>query len=416
MDRGRKDSGKIAYFDCFSGISGDMTLGALLDCGLELAQLQEMLARLPLGGYRLEAARVTRYSLAGTDLRVLLDEDRSPPHRHLPEIAALIDKSALPGPVKERSRAVFTRLAEAEAAVHGTAVEEVHFHEVGAVDAIVDIVGSVAALHLLGIERLYCSPLPLGGGSVTAAHGILPLPAPATLKLLQQRRVPVYGREETKHELVTPTGAAIVTALAERFGAPPPFNLERVGYGSGKLDPGYANYLRIFIGTPRSPSALQRESLQIIEANIDDLNPEISGYLMERLFAGGAWDVYHTPVQMKKNRPAVKLTVLAPPQHLHGLMEIVFQESSTMGLRVLEAQKYILPRETVTVDTAWGPVRVKVADDGSGAGLRHYAPEYEDCAGIARQRGLPLKTVFRAVERLFCRQQEQAGTEPPPEK
>ncbi len=406
---------KIAYFDCFSGISGDMTLGALLDCGLELAQLQEMLARLPLGGYRLEAARVSRYSLAGTDLQVILEEEGPPLHRHLSDIEALIDNSTLPGAVKEKSRAVFTRLAEAEAAVHGTTIDEVHFHEVGAVDAIVDIVGSVAAMHLLRIERLYCSPLPLGGGSVTAAHGLLPLPAPATLRLLQQRRAPVYGRE-TDHELVTPTGAAIVTALAAGFGAPPPFHLEQVGYGSGKLDPGYANYLRIFVGTPRTPHALQQESMQIIEANIDDLNPEISGYLMEQLFAGGAWDVFFTPVQMKKNRPAVKLTVLAPPQHLSNLVEIVFQESSTMGLRVLEAQKYVQPRETVTVTTEWGPVRIKLAPGGAGAEPRHFAAEYEDCAKIARQTGVPLKKVFRSAERSFARQLEQAGAEPPPGK
>ncbi len=394
---------RIAYFDCYSGISGDMTLGALLDCGLELSQLQEMLAKLPLSGYRLELSRVTRYSLAGSDLQVILEDD-SPGQRHLPEIEKLILGSALPDPVKEKSRAIFANLAAAEAAVHGTSLEEVHFHEVGAVDAIVDIVGSVAALHLLGIEQVFCSPLPVGGGMVRASHGLLPLPAPAVLELFKQRQVPVYGREG-RHELVTPTGAAIVTTLAAGFGPPPSFIFETVGYGSGNLDPGYANYLRIFIGETTSPPLSDPEPLQAIEANIDDLNPEVFGYLMERLFAGGAWDVYYTPVQMKKNRPAVKLTALTAPRYLHRLVEIIFQETSTMGLRVLEAQKFVRPRRIIAVSTEWGPVQVKVALDEAGGGGQHYAIEYEDCAKIARKTGIPLKEIYRRVERLFARQQ-----------
>ena len=394
---------RIAYFDCYSGISGDMTLGALLDCGLELSQLQEMLAKLPLSGYRLELSRVTRYSLAGSDLQVILEDD-SPGHRHLPEIEELILGSSLPDPVKEKSRAVFVNLAAAEAAVHGTSLEEVHFHEVGAIDAIVDIVGSVAALHLLGIEQVFCSPLPVGGGMVRAAHGLLPLPAPAVLELFKKRSVPVYGREGL-HELVTPTGAAIVTTLAAGFGPPPSFVFETVGYGSGKLDPGYANYLRIFIGEVTSPPLSDPEPLQAIEANIDDLNPEVFGYLMERLFAGGAWDVYYTPVQMKKNRPAVKLTALTAPRHLHRLVEIIFRETSTMGLRVLEAQKFVRQRQIVELSTEWGPVRVKVALDETGGDCQHYAIEYEDCAKIARKTGIPLKEIYRRVERLFARQQ-----------
>lgn len=396
--------GKIAYFDCYSGISGDMTLGALLDCGLELMQLQEILAKLPLSGYRLELSRVSRYGLAGTDLQVILEED-SPCHRHLPEITELLRRSALPDPVKEKSTAVFANLAAAEAAVHGTSIEEVHFHEVGAVDAIVDIVGSVAALHLLGIEQVFCSSLPVSGGMVSAGHGLLPLPAPAVLELFKKRKVPVYGREG-HHELVTPTGAAIVTTLAAGFGPPPAFSFETVGYGSGKWDPGYANYLRIFIGELSSPSLVYPEQLQAIEANIDDLSPEVFGYLMERLFAGGAWDVYYTPVQMKKNRPGVKLTALTSPRYLHRLVRIIFQETSTMGLRVLEAQKFVRPRQVVAVSTEWGPVQVKVTLDAAGGGGPHYAIEYEDCAKIARQTGIPLKEVFRRVERIFAREQQ----------
>lgn len=410
---GNRGSTRVAYFDCYSGISGDMTLGALLDCGLEISRLQEMLSGLPLSGYRLEASRVSRYGLAGTDLRVVLEESSSE-QRHLSEIKELIHRSILPEPVKEKSSAIFDNLAAAEAAVHGVPIEDVHFHEVGAVDAIVDIVGSVAAMHLLEIGQIYCSPLPVGGGTVISAHGLLPLPAPAVLELLQRRRVPVYGRE-TRHELVTPTGAAIITTLAAAFGPPPAFALEAVGYGSGKLDPGYANYLRIFTGSVARPSVFNQEPLQVIEANIDDLNPEIFGYLMERLFAAGAWDVYYTPVQMKKNRPAVKLTVLTSPQHLNRLVEIVFQETSTMGLRVLGAQKYIRSRKMVTVATEWGPVRVKLTPVEAGAGPQHYAVEYEDCAGIARRTGIPLKEIYRRVEGLFARQQRQISPLPPEE-
>lgn len=408
MSGGPIDS-KVAYFDCFSGISGDMTLGALLDCGLEISRLREMLSKLPLSGYLLKASRVSRYGLAATDLQVVL-EDSSPRQRDLPEILRLIRRSTLPDPVKEKSTAVFTNLAEAEAAVHGTPVEKVHFHEVGAVDAIVDIVGSVAAMHLLGITRVHCSPLPLGGGTVTSAHGLLPLPAPAVLELLKKRRVPVYGREAS-HELVTPTGAAIVTALAVDFGPPPSFVLEAAGCGSGKLDPGYANLLRILVGRPASSPFCYLEPLQVIEANIDDLNPEIFGYLMERLLTAGAWDVYYTPVQMKKNRPAVKLSVLTSPQFLDRLVEVVFKETSTMGLRVLETKKYVRPRETVTVTTQWGPVRVKRTPDRACGGHPHHAIEFEDCAKIARETGLPLKEIYRCVEKLFTRQEPEEPSE-----
>lgn len=288
---------KVAYFDCFSGISGDMILGALIDCGLELRRLQELLSGLKLSGYRLEAKKFPATGWPAPMCRLL--SSMTPRQRHLPEIKEMIRQSDLPAPVKENSAAVFENLAAAEAEVHGVSIDEVHFHEVGAVDAIVDIVGCAGGLHLLRIGRLCCSPLPIGGGTVRSAHGLLPLPAPAVMQLLQRRRVPVYGRE-TRHELVTPTGAAIVTTLAAAFGPPPSIELEAVGYGSGKLDPGYANYLRIFTGSSASSSLFEQEPLQVIEANIDDLNPEIYGYLMERLFAEGAWDVYYTPVQMKR--------------------------------------------------------------------------------------------------------------------
>lgn len=395
---------KLLYFDCYSGISGDMILAALLDSGVQLKSFLELLGGLRLGGYRLKAEKVIRYGICGTNVEVQLDSsDRV--HRHLPQITALIGDSALPGPVKDKSIAVFKNLAGAEAAVHGISVDKVHFHEVGAVDAIVDIVGCVVLLHLLSVDKVCCSPLPLGRGMVQAAHGTLPLPAPATLELLKRHRVPVYGRN-TEMELVTPTGAALLTTLAGTFGPPPAFTLQDVGYGAGKLDPGYPNFLRVFIGAveddpPVDNVNLLEDQVWLIEANIDDLNPEIYGYLMERLFEEGALDVYFTPIQMKKNRPAVKLAVLASPEKFTFLTEIVFRETSTLGLRVTEARKIMKRREVETVDTQWGPVRVKLVPPAPGEQLQHYAPEHEDCLAIARRTGLPLKEVYRLVESRF---------------
>jgi pyridinium-3,5-bisthiocarboxylic acid mononucleotide nickel chelatase len=391
--------GKAIYFDCYSGVSGDMTLGALLDCGVALEDLNRLLAGLALPGYRLQAETVTRYGLAGTRLTVLLDRADTH-HRHLSGIVRLIRESSLPEPVREQSAAVFENLAAAEAAVHGIPVEQVHFHEVGAVDAIVDIVGSAAALYLLGVGAVYCSSLPYARGMVRAAHGLLPLPAPATLELIKRRRAPVYGRE-TEFELVTPTGAAIVTTLAEGFGPPPPMNVEAVGYGAGSLDPGYPNFLRVMLGTRAPGVPAYEERVQLIEANIDDLNPEIYGYLMEKLLAGGAMDVFLTPIQMKKNRPAIKLTVLAAPSKLQPLLEMIFHETSTLGVRTFEGCKIMRPRAFETVQTEWGPVRVKLVPVAGQAMPVHFAPEYEDCLAIARRTGVPLKEVYRQVEYLF---------------
>ncbi|HOB87800.1 MAG TPA: nickel pincer cofactor biosynthesis protein LarC [Bacillota bacterium] len=392
---------KIAYFDCYSGISGNMVLGALLDCGLELNRLQELLGGLKLPGYQLQVEPARSYGLAGTRVTVLVQEQER--HRHLPEIRELIDSSSLPEAVKEKSLAVFAALARAEAAVHGIAEEEVHFHEVGAVDAIVDIVGSVAALFLLGVEEVCCSPLPVGSGMVRCAHGLLPLPAPATLELLKSRRVPVYGRE-TQAELVTPTGAALATALAREFGPLPEMAVEAVGYGAGSADLGYPNFLRVILGRASRELPLYEERVQVLEANIDDLNPEILGYLMEQLLEAGALDAYFVPIQMKKNRPAVKLTVLSPLHLLPDLAKLVFRESSTLGVRVAEMRKIMRARRHEAVETPWGPVRVKYVPPREGEPLLDFAPEYEDCLKAARLSGLPLKEVYRLVEHLFRRQ------------
>ena len=390
---------KILYFDCYSGISGDMTLGALLDLGVELQRLQDILAGLKLDGYRLGAEKVSRGAIAGTRAVVSLD-DSPPVERRLSDILHLIDDSSLPQPVKAKSSAIFTNLAEAEAEVHGIPVEKVHFHEVGAVDALVDIVGSAAALYLLKIDRIYCSPLPVGRGEVQTAHGRLPLPAPATLELLARRKVPVCG-SDLDFELVTPTGAAIVTTLADSFGPLPAFNIEAVGYGAGSIDPGYPNYLRLVSGFRQSAGPVYEEEVAVIETNIDDLNPEVFGYLMERLFEAGALDVCYTSVQMKKNRPAVQLTILSPPEKIKLLQDLVFSETSTLGLRITTARKIMRLRETKTVQTEWGPVRIKYSPGADRRYPLHFAPEYEDCHKIARLSGLPLKEVYSLAEHLF---------------
>ncbi|NMA92554.1 MAG: nickel pincer cofactor biosynthesis protein LarC [Firmicutes bacterium] len=391
---------KIAYFDCYSGISGDMALGGLLDCGLELSMLQDFLSGLKLDGYHLSRKQVKLYGLTGTKLTVNTTGPE-PPSRHLADIEKLIEQSSLPAPVREKSLRVFNHLARAEAAVHGVSVQRVHFHEVGAVDAIVDIVGTVSALHLLGIEQLFCSPLPLSSGMTDSSHGRIPLPAPATLELLRHRRAPLYGCP-VEVELVTPTGAALITALADGFGPPPPFKLEQVGYGAGEFDPGYPNFLRVLMGRrPVKGGALEQQIKQV-EANIDDLNPEIYGYLMEQLFRAGALDVYFSPIQMKKNRPAVKLTVLTLPTALQGVIQIIFDETSTLGLRVTAATKIMRPRETITVNTRWGPVKIKLTTARPGhLESVHFAPEYEDCREIALRAGVPLKEVYREVELLY---------------
>jgi len=391
--------GKIIYFDCYSGISGDMTLGALLDLGLDLDRLRASLAGLPLRGYRLVAEKVTRGGLAGTRAQVIVEE-RQQQQRQLPQIEELINNADLPGPVKATSKAIFNNLAEAEATVHGITADQVHFHEVGAVDAIVDVVGTAAALHLLEVMAVYSSPLPMGSGEVQTEHGKLPLPAPATLELVAKRKAPVYGSRE-KVELVTPTGAAIITTVAKEFGPLPEFLPEAVGYGAGSYELSYPNYLRLLLGQTEITTSFYTDQLIQLEANIDDLNPEIYGYLMEKLFTCGAVDVFFTPIQMKKNRPAVQLTALIPPHLLPDIRNLIFTETSTMGLRFRQAQKVMKPRETGQVDTKWGTIRIQYCPNPPGEQLFHYAPEYEDCRKVALASGLPLKEVYRLAEHLF---------------
>ena len=382
---------KIAYFDCFSGISGNMILGALVDAGLEVERLKTELARLSLSGYTLGAQMVRRRYLRGTHIEVGVSEEGV--ERHLHEIEEIIEGSDLPDEVKARSLAIFQRLAEAEAHVHGIPVERVHFHEVGAMDAIVDVVGAVVGLRLLGIEQVYASQVHVGRGTVTCAHGTLPVPAPATQELL--RGVPIYGRD-VDAELVTPTGAAILTTLAERFGAAPPMRVEQVGYGAGSRDLPLPNLLRVSIGeTTEQVEGYEEDVVTVIETNIDDMNPQLYEHVMKRLFDAGALDVFLTPIQMKRNRPGVQLSVLVAEELVADALDVLFAETTTIGVRTCPMRRWKLGRERVVVETRYGPVGVKVARRGGT--VMNVAPEYRECQRVAGEQGVPLKEVYQAA-------------------
>jgi pyridinium-3,5-bisthiocarboxylic acid mononucleotide nickel chelatase len=387
---------RAIYFDCFSGASGDMLLGALVGCGVSLDALTAELATLPLAGYRLAQSEVQRAGIAATKVDVLVEPGEQP-HRRLADIRALIDGSRLPRQDKDAATRVFERLGAAEAAVHGVGIEDVAFHEVGAVDAIVDVLGTVVGLRLLGVEAVFCSPLPVGSGEVRAAHGRLPVPGPATLALLAQANAPIAARRPgDDFELLTPTAAALLTSLA-RF-EQPALRLERAGYGAGGKDPATRpNVLRAWLGEMSSDAGMAVRTLVLVETTIDDLNPEIYGFLLERLFAAGALDAWYTPVQMKKNRPGLLVTALCPPEVESALVATLLRETSTLGVRARELRRYAAEREIVQVATALGEARVNVKRL-PGEPPRA-APEYEDCAALARSSGLPLVEVYLIVAR-----------------
>ena len=382
---------KVAYFDCFAGASGDMILGALMDAGLSPDDLRERLSALRLPGWRLNVQRIVKHGLAAISVEV--ESEAESAERTLGDIEALIANGALPERDRTLALRIFRRLAEAEAQVHGVSPEEVHFHEVGAVDAIVDVVGAVSGLSLLGVERVHVSPLPLGRGFVHAAHGLLPLPGPAVIELL--RGVPVVGRE-TEGETVTPTGAAILTTLAASYGALPPFTIQHVGYGAGRREADYPNMLRVLIGETEIEANV--EWLVLLETNIDDLNPQVYDHVMNRLFGAGALDVWLAPVHMKKNRPGVLVSVLCQAANEAALTEILFRETTTLGLRRQMTERRRLPREIREVQTRFGPARVKVAF-ADGQVLRA-VPEYDDCKHLAEANGVPLREVLAEAERL----------------
>jgi pyridinium-3,5-bisthiocarboxylic acid mononucleotide nickel chelatase len=387
---------KLAYFDCFSGISGDMTLGALLDAGCDIELLRTELRGLQVPGWELSAEKVWKNGMAATCARVKTEDQ--PKHRPLRAILQILRDSKLTAPVRDRASAIFQKLGEAEAHVHDVPIDKIHFHEVGAVDAIVDIVGACIAFHALGIERFACSPLNVGGGRVKMAHGVLPVPAPATANLLQGK--PTYSNG-VQHELVTPTGAAIVATLCDSFGPQPAMSVSAIGYGAGAADlEGQPNVLRIMIGEAAEKVVPGfDQGITVIEANLDDMNPQIYGYLQEKALAAGALDVFTTPVQMKKNRPGTLLTVLCQPADTSALMSLIFAETTTFGVRTHSAQRRILPRELVKVATSFGEVRVKLSRVNGR--ILHVAPEYDDCRKLAEEKNVPLQRVINEALRSY---------------
>ena len=371
---------KIAHFDAFSGIAGDMTVAALIDAGAPADDLFAGLDSLATGA-RFTVERVKRHGIAGTKFNVEFEDQKT--HRHLPHIVKMIEASALSEMVKANAIHVFEVLGAAEAQVHGVPIEKVHFHEVGAVDSICDIVGACYGLELLGIESVHCSPINTGSGTVEADHGTMPVPTPATALLLTGK--PAYARgPET--ELTTPTGAALMTALAAGFGALPPMQLSAQGFGAGTKDfPQMANLLRVLIG--ETSGAAESTTVSVLEANIDDCSPQVLGYAMERLFGAGALDVTLSPLVMKKQRPGSLLRVIATTETREDLVAIIFNETTTLGLRVYEAERRVQARVHEIVETPFGPVRVKVGEYGA-------SPEYEDCRELALKTGVPLKEIF----------------------
>jgi uncharacterized protein (TIGR00299 family) protein len=461
---------KVAYFDCIAGASGDMILGALVDAGLPLHVLVERLQALHLPDFNLEAQKVTKSAFSATKVNVIVADDV--PERHLSDIINIVEESDLPVDIQKQAIDIFQKIGSAEASIHGTSLDHVHLHELGGVDTIVDVVGALVGLQALGIEHIVCSPIPLGRGFIRGAHGAIPLPAPATVALL--KGVPIVG-SPLEMETVTPTGAALLSSLADEFGPIPQMDLEQVGYGAGSRDLPIPNVLRILIGAntpsktnrahrngqhPESPltesnadhnhdhphphehphnhthagdasshppvsmiepqqdcetphnhitakpavhnksghshSCLDTDHLSVLETNIDDLNPEFYEYVMDRLFAAGALDVFLAPIQMKKNRPATLLRVLCRPDNAKSMTDILFQETSTLGIREHAVDRHALPRTLHTVETLYGAVQVKVAELGDGTVKS--APEYADCRRLAEQHGVPIREIYLAAQ------------------
>lgn len=433
---------RIAYLECFSGVSGDMFLGALVDAGVPPAVLQDTVAALSVGA-RLEISRVMRSGISATKVDVYVGDEKDLPreeywarksaetaadhgHQHgdghshdhaghhhdhphshegsahshgrgLVEIREIIGKASISNTAKQTAISIFEALGAAEAKIHNIPAEQVHFHEVGAVDAMVDIVCAAVGYETLGVDELVCSPLNVGGGTVQCAHGTFPVPAPATVELL--KGAPLYS-SGLQAELVTPTGAAIVKTIARRFAAFPAMNIERSGYGAGTREfPGVPNVLRLTIGEMNSTVKPDSESLMVLEANLDDLNPQVFGYVMDRLLEEGALDAFGTPVQMKKSRPGTLLTALCKPEDAEKLTQLIFAETTTLGVRRREETRQTLARHWENVRTQWGDVRIKIAS--MNGTVTNYAPEYEDCRRIAADRHVPLKTVMQEAARLY---------------
>lgn len=390
---------KIAYFDCPSGISGDMTLGALVDAGVDLAAIQAGIDSLGLPSCRLVAAEVKRHGFRAT--KVTVEHEPEHAHRHLHHITEKIDASSvLTPPQKDLAKRIFTRLGEAEAKVHGTTLRKVHFHEVGAVDSIADIVGAAIGISLLGVDRIVCSPIPTGFGFIEIEHGRVSIPAPATAELL--KGIPL-APSVVESELTTPTGAAIVATVADEFGPLPPMTMQTIGLGAGDKDfKEQGNLLRLVLG--EANTNLVADQIWVLETNVDDISGEIIGHATTKLFEAGALDVYTTSIQMKKNRPGVLMTVLCQPDLLAKMEKILFRETGTLGVRRWPASRHKLQRQPHAVETQWGPIEGKLAVLGDGS--LSFSPEFESCRRIATEQDLPLKDVYETAMRAF----ESAGS------
>ncbi len=395
----------ILYYDCFAGISGDMNLGAMLDLGIKESYLTAELDKLGVDGYTLEVSRDQRRGIEGTRVQVNLtshkhthdhDHGHHHHHRNLSDIKTIIDNSTLPEAVKKISKDIFTKLAHAEAKVHGKPVDQVHFHEVGAVDSIVDIVGAAICYDALNIDKVICSPIELGSGLINCAHGTFPVPAPATAELLTN--IPTQ-MGTVPFEATTPTGAALMATMASEFTNKKQFTIAKIGYGIGYKDSEVPNVLRVFIGETKddafSSKDLATETAWIMECNIDDMNPELYEHIIEKLLNNGADDVYVTPIQMKKSRPAITLSVLYHKNHEEGLVETLFQDTTTLGLRRYKVDKLMLKRETVSIDTRYGAVSVKSAFF-KGKQIKS-KPEYRDCKAIAEKNNISIQDVYKEV-------------------
>jgi uncharacterized protein (TIGR00299 family) protein len=381
---------KIAYLDCFAGVSGDMLLGALVDAGLPEEFLLDCIDSVNIDGIDLQIQLVQKGAIKATKANLAVSDHKT--ERNLKDIQEVIDKSRLPKHIKDKSNSIFTEIAEVEAGIHNKEVSEVHLHELGGIDTILDVTCVLSGFEHLSIERVVSSPLPFGYGVQNSAHGLIPIPAPATTQLL--KGVPVIGKE-IQAELVTPTGAALVKSLTSRYGRVPPMQLETVGYGAGDRDHEIPNVLRMLIGSQNQIEHTQIETLCMLETNIDDLNPEIYDYLMKELFEHGALDVYLTPIQMKKNRPGSKVSVLCALEDFDKLARIMFIETSTTGIRKMVFERYSLPRKTYKIILPYGEVRIKSIT--TPGGNKKYKPEYEDCQRLAKSQGIPILDVYQAA-------------------
>ncbi len=387
---------KIAYFDCFSGISGDMILGALIDLGIKVEELEHELRKLPLQ-YQLQVEKVAKKGISAIHVEVLTQEIES--KRTLKDALAIIDQSTLDEDVKKSSKQIFTRMGEAEAKVHNQEVNSFHFHEIGEVDTFIDIIGAVIGMKMLEIEKVICSPLNIGKGFVQCAHGVLPIPTPITAELL--RGVPVYTNN-IEGELTTPTGAAIITSIATDFGNLPSLTLGKLGYGAGSMELEIPNLMRLLVGeTKEQAEDYITENVTVIETTIDDMNPQFYDHIMESLLGAGALDVFLTPVQMKKNRPGVALSVITPRELVQKLLDIVFEESTTLGVRVAETRRLSLPRSIYNVKTKFGEIRIKAAHKGDT--IVNIAPEYDDCKKAAIAHQVAISQVYAEAQRAWKR-------------